>query len=164
MEQQDRYGFKWSPEDVRNLYIPIFYEGRQVGCVMRDIYKLANPKTKTYWWEDVPKLYQPDTGWVCKNPCYIIEDPISSIRVAKYAPSKCILGSSLTQQHVDFLKQQYDSITLALDADTWSHGLPCKYKDKYGLLFNTFELLYIPKDFKDMSEDELTSYIGVEDE
>lgn len=186
---QDSMGFKWSYEDKR-LYIPMYYEHELVGCVTRDLYHKyglgggitrslhhkQNIKSISYWEVDnVPKLYVPggmeqpggrEQYWE-HQVCYIVEDPLSAIRVSKYADCVAILGCNLTDTQVNYLKTRYKYVILALDADTWtvsgtfSLNLGERLRNKYALLFDNFELLYIPKDFKDMSDIELTRYLNI---
>jgi len=66
-------------------------------------------------------------------------------------------GVFLSEEAAIVLASQYKNLIIALDADTWHTNKPVgtRLKELYGLYFDEVINLYIERDFKDMSEEEL---------
>lgn len=170
-------GIRWSYTENR-LYMPIFtYEGYQAGCVTKklppefitpttdvDLYN-KDKKSLAYWQNDVIKLHFPiNPGRSSCRSVVVVEDQLSSIRALESRHDACaLLGTTFSDAQAGYLAQRYDTLILALDADTWQSdkdnarkdSLGYKYERRHGLLFKKFIVKRITKDVKDMTPDEL---------
>lgn len=178
-----KQGIRWSYTENR-LYMPIFtYEGYQAGCVTKklppefitpttdvDLYN-KDKKSLCYWQNDVIKLHFPiNPGRSSCRSIVVVEDQLSSIRALESHHDACaLLGTTFSDAQAGYLAQRYDTLILALDADTWQpdkdnvrkDSLGYKYERRYGLLFKKFIVKRITKDVKDMQPDELRKELEV---
>lgn len=158
-EQLDNNGVKHIAYN-RRIYFPIYNSnGHVVGRVERSLVG-EHPKSITFWYNDLYRLHF--AAGMNAGPVLLVEDIPSAIRASKFIRSAALIGSNITDIQINELYRVTDHLILALDADTWqSPTPPIKYKKKYGLYFNKFELLYIPKDIKNMSDAEITKRIAI---
>lgn len=149
--------FKYSPPKG-NFIFPIHtMQGYRVGVVDRN-YINRKPKAISYWEKDCPKIHFP-----FQKPQFseliLVEDTISAIKVARYAPAAALLGCHLSYETACFLaKQGVERIIMALDPDAIAKAL--KAQKAYRALFpKGFEVRLLEKDPKDQTNKELLSWI-----
>lgn len=154
-------GFKLNEENTR-LFMSVMNEhGFEFGFVAKKLNPKTNgPKTINYFNERYAIHYPHRTSnylVTASKPLVVVEDILSSIRVSKFLPCVSILGSNLTTNHVIQLMKRTDHIILMLDLDTWQlkNPKPIKFKKEFGLCFKHFDLVQVPKDPKDCSDEEL---------
>jgi len=170
--QQIQNGLKWA-KDTSRLYLPIYgHLGDRVGGITKifnkcDLYE-NEPKSIVYWSDDVPKIdYTSDTlyktDYKDKKTVIIVEDKLSAIRASAHYPTVSLSGVFLSEDAAIQLSGKYDNLVVALDQDTWHHKTPvgAKIIELYNLYFKSVQSLYIEKDFKDMTEEELKCSLSV---
>ena len=165
-ETQIQNGFKWAKDDGR-LHIPVYnHLGEATGATSKILDRCelepGAPKSIIYNHLDVPKLdFTSDTlyksDYKDKESVILVEDKLSAIRVSKHIPCVSLSGVFLSEEAAIVLASQYKNLIIALDADTWHTNKPLgtRLKELYGLYFDEVINLYIERDFKDMSEEEL---------
>ena len=84
----------------------------------------------------------------------LTEDVLSAIRCNRILRSCALLGTNISDNMVrDLLRHGYKNVWLALDPDALFK--PIELKKKWGLFFNTFRVISLTKDPKDLSHDKL---------
>lgn len=117
------------------------------------------PKCSLYWQSEYkerlhfPRVFR-RSDLSLSTTLIVAEDIPSAIRVAAFLPSAALLGTSLTASQVEYLRDGFSTVYLALDADATEKAI--KYKKRYGLMFDKFEVVPLTKDIKNMSHKELT--------
>jgi hypothetical protein len=142
--------------DRRTVAYPIYsLEGRQVGVVDRS-YIGRNPKALTYWFNDVPKIHFPLSSRT-SSTCLIVEDIPSAIKANRYITSAALLGTHMTNDVVMHLRNHFDSLIIALDKDATDKAFELMH---HSILFREgISILPLPKDIKDMDDDEVRETI-----
>lgn len=88
----------------------------------------------------------------------IVEDQFSAMRASDYSTSVALLGTNLNEERVSEIKQvARGTVYLALDADAWDKAV------KYVLQYRSWlplRLLKLTKDIKDMTDEELASFMS----
>lgn len=104
-------------EGLERLVMPILDPMYDiVGYVSKRLIGKFGPKAKTYWHKQVPNLHYPFCT-IQDGPIVIVEDILSSIRVARHMRCRAILGTDLMDNVVDQLRNETEDIVLALDND-----------------------------------------------
>jgi hypothetical protein len=77
--------------------------------------------------------------------------------VSKYGWGVSLLGTNWNDATTVELQKVTRHVVLALDADTWDREkpLPIEIAKKYSLFFETFSVVKVSKDPKDMNDEEL---------
>jgi len=123
------------------------------GWVLRDIRGASRTKALTYLDKDQEAL-----SWykVSKDaPTVVVEDIPSAVRVAQAGVNAvALLGTAVgLPKAIEIAKNAPGEIVIALDQDATRKSF--EVVQRYGLLFGDSRVLPIPKDFKDMTEEEL---------
>lgn len=137
------------------LYMPIFTyrEAHEVGAVAKDLTGHSKLKAINYWSNtETSGLHYPITKHRL-GPIVLVEDILSSVKVARHSRCVALLGTHLTDKMVTELQQQTDHIILALDPDAVTKAF--YIKKKYSLFFKTFEVKVLSQDPKDLPDTEL---------
>lgn len=158
LEEVERNGFKWAPSDQR-VYMPVYNPlGENTGAVLRDYTGVEKTKTLLYHWRPSTKSagHWPrcDTSSVVQHrPLVIVEDIVSSIRVARHCPAVALIGTEPSVELIKYLVPRHPRVVLALDPD--AYGRAMKHWRTYGLYFDNFKPIKLLEDPKDMTHDEL---------
>lgn len=166
----ERYGISedtirdqgWLRTDDLRLYMPLFdSNGMRWGAQTKSW--TFKPKAITYWERDFPpKVHFPLLRMeLSRRSLVIVEDVLSSARLAGAGVFSCaLLGSDFRQDQAGYLLDCCRNVILVLDKDTWPRGKPQKFKDRYGSAFDSFRLIHIERDVKDMTQDEFSRFVN----
>lgn len=107
-------------------------------------------------------IHYPVTGSQ-SGPIYVVEDILSSIRVARYHRCVALCGTHMSDRDAMELARETDELIFMLDEDTWHNReiTSKKIAGNISLLFGTIRHLYCHKDPKDMDEDELKEVLSI---
>ena len=155
---------KWCDKTERIIYPILSQNGNIKGYVSRYYKELSGKKydgvkSRTYWinrsnnYFNVSFPYRRE--YDVKNIFLLVEDIISSIRMARYEQSIALLSNSIPTNAMSLLSGK--DVIIVLDNDAISHAL--KIKHRYSLFFKSCQFIPIDKDPKDMSDDELVKKI-----
>ena len=155
---------KWCDKTERIIYPILSQNGNTKGYVSRYYKELSGKKydgvkSRTYWinrsnnYFNVSFPYRRE--YDVKNIFILVEDIISSIRMARYEQSIALLSNSIPTNAMSLLSGK--DVIIVLDNDAISHAL--KIKHRYSLFFKSCQVIPIDKDPKDMSDDELVKKI-----
>lgn len=128
-----KYGIKYceyySKKGTRfrnRIVFPLFHEGEQVGLQARATmlddepkYLTAGTKEHLFWTH--PKE---------KGEIVIVEDILSAIKVGKVKPAVALLGTSISDERLLTLAENYDTIYIWLDGDGPGKRAAQKLHDK----------------------------------
>ena len=151
-------GFKWAGSDQR-VYMPVYNAlGENTGAVLRDYTGVEKKKTLLYHWRPSTKSagHWPrcDTSSVVQHrPLVLVEDIVSSIRVARHCPAVALIGTEPSVELIKYLVPRYPRVVLALDPD--AYGRAMKHWRTYGLYFDKFQPIKLVCDPKDMTHSDL---------
>lgn len=157
---------KYNPSRDSYVFSIFDYHGNVLGLVDR-AYWGRKPKSITYWFKPNINLGFPKLNNKASAEVVLVEDIISAIKVGRYKRACAILGSSITDDGAAYLADLTSHIVEALDPDTW---IPPKHATKfwkppqvvhqetYSFLFDRWDLMSLPKDPKDMKDNELVEY------
>lgn len=127
----------------------------EVGVVDRDYFHGRKPKTITYWFNDVPKI---SILGFCRGKIYITEDIVSAIKLWSLGHSSAaLLGTHMSEEVARKLRSLGDQLVLCLDQDAVNKAV--QIKNKYQMYFESIDILYLQKDIKDTSYEELSEII-----
>lgn len=154
--QEEGFGYISS---TNSLAMPIRdVLGRSVGYVTKYLgTDKARLKYMVYFDLEPPKYAVSSRSLVSSNKtCVLVEDVLSSVKVAKLVPSVALLGTFLSEASLMELLTLYDRFIIMLDpgAEKNAYRIYNKYK-----LVAPMELRFVNKDPKEMSYDELKSRI-----
>ena len=112
-------------------------------------------KSRTYWINRSNNYYNVSFPY-CNNYnvdgiFVLVEDIISSIRVARHVQCVALLSNSIPTNAMRFFSGK--NIVIVLDNDATAHAL--RIKQRYSLFFNSCQVISIDKDPKNMGNDEL---------
>lgn len=147
-------GVDWDPYEKRYA-LPIWspshvLRGRVLRVPPDDTRK---PKVLT-----IPYLDEPLLSWfgnLCKDAVYVVEDIPSAIRIALRGERAVALnGTHLTTEAEEELDRNATDVIWALDPDALSKAI--KWCTRTRVYFRNSGILVIPRDFKDMTEEEVT--------
>jgi len=140
----------YAVEEDRVAY-PIFSPlGRRRGWVLRS-YHNSDTKTLTRMDADEPHM-----SWYVNfpdQPLVVVEDIPSAIRIAKYANAVALCGTGCGIDYAHELSAHTRKIVWALDADVLGQSI--RLDRRYGILFESSNVLPIRCDFKNMTEAEI---------
>lgn len=149
---------KWDERRQLVMYPVLSYYGQQLGYVRR-YYKELNS-----WWKG-PKAQNviEDTSqpWAhfpahqtITDTITVVEDLPSAEAVAPYAPVCALLGTNITNEVLGlFLKLGIRNLNVCLDNDALAKSV--QIKRKLALTFSEVNVIFVDKDPKDMTEEEL---------
>lgn len=122
------------------------------GWILRDISGRARCKALTYlderevglsWYRNF------DTG-----PTVLVEDIPSAVRASCYVNSVALLGTGIgTDRALEIAEFATRPVSIALDQD--ATALSFVYEQRFGHMWDNPQVLPLPKDLKNMTEDEL---------
>lgn len=158
-ETLNYFNFSWSKE-LKRVCIPVIgIQGYNIGYTCRYYPELNNnidikPKVLHYP-SNRPFAFYNIEYWISKT-LYIVEDPISSIKLwTNNKNSVALLGSHFSKDVALSLREY--NIIVCLDRDATSTAI--KYTKQYALLFPRIEARILTKDIKDMQDKELKEMI-----
>lgn len=155
---------KWCDKTERIIYPILSQNGNTKGYVSRYYKELSGKKydgvkSRTYWINRSNNYYNVSfpyrREYDVKNIFILVEDIVSSIRMARYEQSIALLSNSIPTNAMSLLSGK--DVIIVLDNDAISHAL--KIKHRYSLFFKSCRVIPIDKDPKDMSDDELVKKI-----
>lgn len=160
------YGLTWREMVLDNgwrldytqdrIYMPIFGHPAypvNIGAQCKSWCGLS-PKILTYLWKPSVKLHFPAIPqWRSGQPIVLVEDIISSIKVAQHAGACALLGTNLNIEQAQFLRKLTNHIIFMLDPD--AQGKAITLKQKYGLYFRRCDVVVLETDPKDSTEEAL---------
>lgn len=157
--------------DGRIIYVIFGPRRHRRGCVLRaykHLYKghrefCTIPKALNV--VDDPK--HPSTSWYYRgrhvrkqtNTLVIVEDIVSALRLNPYTDSLALCGTIFSAaRQMEVKRANYDRIYLALDNDATRTA--SKIVKNCKLTLPKLKVKFLPKDVKDMGEDELKAFIA----
>ena len=155
---------RWCEKTERIIYPILSQNGNTKGYVCRYYKELSDKKydgvkSRTYWINRSENYYNVSfpyrREYNVDNIFILVEDIVSSIRVARYEQSIALLSNSIPTNAMKFLIGK--DIAIVLDNDATAHAL--KIKNRYSLFFKSCRVIAIDKDPKNMSDDELVQKI-----
>ncbi len=155
---------KWCDKTERIIYPILSQNGNTKGYVSRYYKELSDKKydgvkSRTYWINRSNNYYNVSfphrREYDVKNIFILVEDIVSSIRMARYEQSIALLSNSIPTNAMSLLSGK--DVIIVLDNDATAHAL--KIKHRYSLFFKSCRVIPIDKDPKDMSDDELVKKI-----
>lgn len=157
----DLAGLSWSSEVSglfrRRLCLPIWRPDlRKRGVNYRSL-DGTRPKALTYLEEGEVGLswYQRTRK---KGVLVLVEDQLSAIRLSQYCDSVALLGTNFGSDKVTEVKEQgYRHLYLCLDNDATSTAIKLGIKLRDTL--PSLKIIPLNKDIKDMTEEELASFL-----
>lgn len=125
--------------------------GSRQGYCLRS-YTGAEPKALTYLNDNSSKLSYyhrfPDS-----TSALLVEDIPSAVRAAIYMNSVALLGTSIPEYELHELAEQYSTVIIALDKDATADAI--RLQRSMSLLFREVNVLMLPCDIKDLTEEEV---------
>jgi hypothetical protein len=155
---------RWCNKTERIIYPILSQNGNIKGYVSRYYKELSDKKydgvkSRTYWINRSENYYNVSfphrREYGVNNIFILVEDIVSSIRVARHEQSIALLSNSIPTNAMKFLAGK--DIAIVLDNDATAHAL--KIKNRYSLFFKSCQVIAIDKDPKNMSDDELVQKI-----
>jgi hypothetical protein len=151
-------GALYAPKEHRVAF-PIFGPmGERRGWVLRSYDPEAYVKALTKPERDDEPCTSHYRTRVGEGHVVVVEDIPSAVRAARYSNAVALNGTGCRVDDAMELAAHYRHVTWALDKD--AVRLSLKWHMKYGGLFNQSEILVLPKDLKDMQEDELEALMN----
>ena len=152
-----QYQFKWSPSWSR-LVFPIydkvgklrFWQGRHFGPHIDKV-------SSKYFTVGLKDDYDVIPGDGDVESLVVVEDYISAIKVSRTHAACPIFGSSISTQRTCRFALRYSEIVLWLDFDKRKAAFEWKVKNK--VLFRSITPVFVTKDPKDYSDDEIAKII-----
>lgn len=128
------------------------------GWVLRDLRGVARAKALTYIEPDEVQV-----SWYKVNddaPCVVVEDIPSAVRVSMCGVNAVALLGTIVNEDKAIELRDYAPrpICLALDNDAVDKAF--KITRKYGLMWDKWHVVFLKKDFKDMSDEEIQNKLG----
>lgn len=170
VDEIDTNSLKWSAT-IQRLAIPLFdknymqwgWEAKVIKGlttiwhkpntgIKSIVYPSIEGKNRLYYPKLSPEYVRERTG-IAEHTVVLVEDVMSAIRVMRYRDSVALLGCSLNMEQVIELMEGYPNVVVALDPDATDKAI--KMKKEYAGYFNTFRVMQLNKDPKDMNEEEL---------
>lgn len=153
----------WKYDYLANrLAMPLYdVEGRQAGWIAKALSKTNTPKAITYWEKESPQIAMPLTE-LSGAKCVLVEDTISMLRLLPFVNSAALIGTHMPYETAFLLSKVAPRIVVALDADTWDNRevpIGIQLRNKFHLMFESFEVLRLTKDPKDMEHEEMIEQI-----
>ena len=155
---------KWCNKTERVIYPILSQQGETKGYVSRYYKELSNKrydgvKSRTYWINRSNNYYNVSFPY-CNNYnvdsiFVLVEDIVSSIRVARHMQCVALLSNSIPTNAMKFFSGK--DIVIVLDNDATTHAI--KIKQRYSLFFNSCQVIAIDKDPKNMGNEELINKI-----
>ena len=151
---------KWCDKTERIIYPILSQSGNTKGYVSRYYKELSNKKydgvkSRTYWINRSSNYcnvsFPYGNNYDVDNIFVLVEDIISSIRVARHVQCVALLSNSIPTNAMRFFSGK--NIVIVLDNDATAHAL--RIKQRYSLFFNSCQVISIDKDPKNMGNDEL---------
>ncbi len=155
---------KWCNKTERIIYPILSQNGNTKGYVSRYYKELSEKKydgvkSRTYWINRSDNYYNVSfpygENYDIENIFVLVEDIVSSIRIARHAPSIALLSNSIPTNAMKLLSGK--RVAIVLDNDAIAHAL--KIKQQYSLFFEHCEVIPIDKDPKNMNNNELLQKI-----
>ena len=155
---------KWCNRTERVIYPILSQDGDTKGYVSRYYKELSNKKydgvkSRTYWINRSNNYYNVSfpyrNNYDVDGIFVLVEDIISSIRVARHVQCVALLSNSIPTNAMRFFSGK--NIVIVLDNDATVHAL--KIKQRYSLFFNSCQVISIDKDPKNMGNEELINKI-----
>jgi len=145
---------KYADSMGRYAYPIISPLGQRRGWVLRSYTPGVEPKALTYMDGPTPRTsyYHKD-----RSVLVVVEDIPSAIRASRYYSASALLGTSANVETVEEMAQHYDHIVWALDADAVAQAR--RLYRTYQLMARSSQLLMLPCDLKDMTEDQLEAFL-----
>lgn len=153
-EQEWKYDYT-----CNRLYMPVFnYAGYQMGAVSKRLSKSTEgPKTVLYGengqyhrlhYPRLPEKAPMRVDSTARSASVVIvEDILSSAKVAQLLPSIALLGTHMSQEQACEIAGKYSRLIIALDPDAYDKAL--LMADKFGILFQSVSVLDLDQDPKD---------------
>jgi hypothetical protein len=167
-EEISTNGLLYAPESNR-LVIPIRdWRGYDLGIQAKRLPNIrggdpvySGQKACNYYVHEGPYLCFPVGPLRTTDTMVFVEDPLSAIRVARFANACALLGHSLNENMIPELKRWWrgDRAILALDPDAYTQAL--KAKEKYCLYFGTLEVRKLSNDPKDIPHAQLVEELAI---
>ena len=151
-------GAYYAPFEHRIAY-PIFSPmGARRGWCLRSYSLGVAPKSYTYM-----DTVEPHLAWYRPHPkesrVIIVEDIPSAVRAARYFPQAVAMcGGGIGVSYVAEIAKYARNVTWAFDQDATISAI--QHHKRYALLFDSSVVLPLPKDLKDMKENELCDILS----
>jgi len=154
---------KWCKKTERIIYPILSKDGDVKGYVSRYYKELSDKKydgvkSRTYWINRDTNYYNVSFPY-CEinfdNLIVLVEDIISSIRIARHVPSMALLSNSIPTNAMKFLSGK--DVVIVLDNDATTHALDIK--QKYSLFFKSCQVIPVDNDPKNMNNENIINNI-----
>lgn len=152
-KELDKNHIGWSDEKEFLIFPVLDMEG---GLIMwQGRYFGTNQKFPKY----ITKGYKRDVYHVLGsgNPCVLVEDLISAIKVSRVTSAMPLWGSSILSKQCFILSRRFESLTIWLDPDKYNEAI--KFSNRAGLFFNEVHVVLSEKDPKEHSDEEIKAYL-----
>lgn len=127
--------------------------GNVVGYTTKRLKKGSHPKSINYWSLE-PEIFmhfpRVSDELLMSRTVVVVEDVLSSIRVARYMRAVAMLGSHITLDSALYLSKHFDNLVLAFDPDATTKAI--KYQREFSLLFSSIDVVHLSADPKDLTE------------
>lgn len=147
-----KFGIGWDEETDR-LVLPV--QDAQSNLLGVNLRSLSNqqPKSKLHVESGALSWYINRTT----PGVIIVEDQFSAIRASDYLSSVALLGTHFNEDNAYYIKKHARGpVYLALDADAWNQAVRLVVLHRSIL---PMRLVKLPKDLKDMGDEELNSFM-----
>lgn len=149
----------WGPSLQRVLYPILGPYGARLGMVGRTYAANEHPKSLIYWEQGNLRFHIPDQSPdPKKEKVFLVEDQVSSMRVARFEPTVALLGTHLDKRSAVWLSRKFREVVVLFDigADMSAY----KLVREYGSMFRKMKVVpRLPFDPKDMTDDDLKEVI-----
>ena len=152
-EEIEEYGVRYNI-NRNTIAFPIHNDlGQQVGYVDRDYWNNRSIKSLKYWTHpSEDRLYWATRLFHDRKTVLISEDAVSAIKASRYVNAVALLGTSLSDKQVLYLKKWFKRVVLSLDKDATVTAIELKIK--YQALFESWTTVILEKDIKDTDSEE----------
>lgn len=149
------YGTAYDPRLARQVFFYTDKDGKVVGANGRALTPNVRPKSYVY-----PNSEK--TPWIAgdKPTAVLVEDAFSAVKVYNVGYTGISLsGTTIPLEYLDYLKG-YKKLIIALDKDATIKSI--QTKKLLDFVCNNVVILSLPKDLKDMTNDEARKIIPVD--
>ena len=149
----------WS--DTNSMLIfPFYGENKDVLCWQGRYFPARNPKVFTSGFPDSHILLHHCSSGSDLRRVVVVEDSISAIKVSRVCTATELLGSNLSTHKAVGLSKLFSHLILWLDNDKIKEMI--KFKEKYGGLFDSIDIIITDKDPKYYNTNEIKEILNYE--
>lgn len=152
-EQVSQHGIMFNKDKQMYVFPIKDIRGYTIGYVDRDYTGTKKLKAISSWFNESPKLHFVVSHESTIGGVLIVEDIPSAIRAGKHMTTAALMGSNISADQAQHLAALFRNVVLALDEDAFAKAV--LLRSKYSYYFDSFTLLRLTKDIKNMNPQEL---------